>query len=501
MPEISQWARQLRHARLGIVVAAATALVCWSAPALFAGFPELVSALAQPAAPSTQGSAVLGERPPLAARVCVGCHAPPEQPQLSGQLLGRWLAPNITPDRVSGIGAWAHSDLLRYLREGRAPGRAQAGGPMGAVVENLQQRSEAELAAIVDWLARQPAVRDPREQVAASERGRPLVHDPVAARRAMLETQTRVPQGAALYDASCASCHGADGSGSKDGVFPSLYRNSAVGRRTPYNLLAVLLEGVARRAPEGPVMMPSFDGSKGVPGGLSDDELASLANFVLAQFGDPATAHIDSTDIARARAGWRGTGQASSARGQLIAVGGGPGGAGTACFRCHGLRGEGDSVSAAPRLSGLDAHYLAKQMGDYASGARPSSAMAAIARQLPASDHQSVGLYYAGQATPALYAGKASRDPSLQQQGAMLYALGSPERGIAACATCHGPGRRGLNPVYPEVIQPAAYVEVQLRLWRAGLRRNDPHDLMGEVARRMSDADIRSAAAFLEVAP
>jgi cytochrome c553 len=55
--------------------------------------------------------------------------------------------------------------------------------------------------------------------------------------------------------------------------------------------------------------------------------------------------------------------------------------------------------------------------------------------------------------------------------------------------------------VYPEVIQPAAYVEVQLRLWRERLRRNDPHDLMGEVARRMTDADIRSTAAFLEVSP
>ncbi|MDB5915754.1 MAG: hypothetical protein JWP22_4429 [Ramlibacter sp.] len=372
---------------------------------------------------------------------------------------------------------------------------------MGAVVESLQRLSDAELAAIVDWLAGQPAWRDPQEQVPASERGRPLADDLAVARRAVVQSPTGGARGAALYDAACASCHGADGSGSRDGLFPSLYRNSAVGRRTPYNLLAVLLEGVARTAPEGPVMMPSFDGSKGVPGGLSDEDLASVANFVLTQFGDPAAARIGAGDIGRARAGWWGPGQASSARGQLIAVGGGPGGATAACFRCHGLQGEGDRASAAPRLARLDAHYLARQMRDYAADTRPSGVMATIARQLPASDYQSVGLYYAGQTVPAAGARKPASDPLLLQQGAVLYALGAPDRGIAACASCHGPDRKGFNPVYPGVVQPAAYVDLQLRLWRQRLRRNDPHDLMGEVARRMTDADIRAAAAFLEVPP
>src|SRR5690554_2935179 len=66
---------------------------------------------------------------------------------------------------------------------------------------------------------------------------------------------------------------------------------------------------------------------------------------------------------------------ASVAQGQLIAVGGGPGGAGAACFSCHGLQGQGDAGGAFPRLAGLDAHYLAKQMEDYASGARPDPVM------------------------------------------------------------------------------------------------------------------------------
>jgi cytochrome c553 len=79
--------------------------------------------------------------------------------------------------------------------------------------------------------------------------------------------------------------------------------------------------------------------------------------------------------------------------------------------------------------------------------------------------------------------------------------MGSPETAIVACTSCHGPDRKGVNPVYPGVVQPAAYVELQLRLWRERSRRNDPHDLMGGVARRMTDTDIRAAAAFLEVPP
>jgi cytochrome c553 len=72
----------------------------------------------------------------------------------------------------------------------------------------------------------------------------------------------------------------------------------------------------------------------------------------------------------------------SGPRGHLIAVGGGPGGAGTACFSCHGLQGQGDAGGAFPRLVGLDAHYLAKQLDDYASRGRSDPVMTPISQQL-----------------------------------------------------------------------------------------------------------------------
>jgi cytochrome c553 len=189
----------------------------------------------------------------------------------------------------------------------------------------------------------------------------------------------------------------------------------------------------------------------------------------------------------------------SVAQGQLIAVGGGPGGAGAACFSCHGLQGQGDVGGAFPRLAGLDAHYLAKQMDDYASGARSDGVMTPISRQLSQVDHQSVALYYAGLSPQAPQVGAtAVSNVSLIQRGAILYAQGSAEHGIQACANCHGPGGRGLSHVYPSIAgQPLSYVETQLRRWQAGVRRNDIADLMGSVSRRMTDEDIRAVSAYV----
>jgi cytochrome c553 len=279
-----------------------------------------------------------------------------------------------------------------------------------------------------------------------------------------------------------------------------MFHNSTVGRRTPYNLLAVLLFGVDRRSRSGHVMMPSFDGEREASGGLPDDELAALANFVVRQFGNPAAATITTRDIQTARSGSWVAGGTTAVRGQLVAVGGGAraaGGAGTACFRCHGLEGEGEATAGYPRLAGLDARYLVKQMRDYRSGARPGRVMSAIARQLDPADYQGIALYYAELPARLPPVRATVADSALVQRGATLYARGSAERRILACAACHGPDGRGLNRTYPSIVQPASYTDAQLRLWRAGVRRNDIGDVMARLARPMTDDDVRALSAYV----
>lgn len=58
---------------------------------------------------------------------CAGCHRGAEDPErLSGGLaiesdFGTFYAPNITPDRETGIGAWTARDFVAAIRHGRAP--------------------------------------------------------------------------------------------------------------------------------------------------------------------------------------------------------------------------------------------------------------------------------------------------------------------------------------------------------------------------------------------
>jgi cytochrome c553 len=63
------------------------------------------------------------------------------------------------------------------------------------------------------------------------------------------------------------------------------------------------------------------------------------------------------------------------------------------CVGCHGADGLG--VGTFPALAGKDAKYLAKQLRDYKSGARPDPMMATIAKSLSEQDISDLAAYYA----------------------------------------------------------------------------------------------------------
>jgi cytochrome c553 len=61
-----------------------------------------------------------------------------------------------------------------------------------------------------------------------------------------------------------------------------------------------------------------------------------------------------------------------------------------------------------------------------------------------------------------------------------------------ACMVCHGPVGISAAPDAPNLAgQPALYVAAQLKAYRAGDRR---HEVMGVIARMLSDADIENLA-------
>jgi mono/diheme cytochrome c family protein len=92
---------------------------------------------------------------------CISCHEGTEQPGLSGGLalesdFGTFYASNITPDPVSGIGAWTGRDFVLALRHGRTP---KGGFYYPAFpYRSYSGMSEGEALDIAAWLMSQPAV-------------------------------------------------------------------------------------------------------------------------------------------------------------------------------------------------------------------------------------------------------------------------------------------------------------------------------------------------------
>lgn len=190
------------------------------------------------------------------------------------------------------------------------------------------------------------------------------------------------------------------------------------------------------------------------------------------------------------------TDRAFSASGQVIAMGGGAGGATNACFTCHGLQGQGDGVST-PRLAGLDAGYLQKQMEDYANGLRPDDLMTRIARDLDADSRRAVAAFYAGlpSSPPSSASPSAAASPT-------IWRTGDRSRGITACASCHGPHGQGAGEGQPILAgQPVAYTLEQIDRWKSGKRRNDPRGVMAAAVQRLTDAEARAIARWLSDQP
>lgn len=229
---------------------------------------------------------------------CATCHTPrnalmaeDDSRALSGSSMGTWFAPNITPDRQSGIGDWSTDDIASYLRTGRVEGRAQAAGPMAEAIDHsLAHLSDADIHALARWLKSVPAVASPLSAGASATAAATADKTPSqwGAPSDYADTVRAVPvpgdrklwSGAQLYDAYCASCHQAKGDGANG--LPSLIHNTAIGRANADNLVMVMLEGIQRLPDTNGVAMPAFHHL------LSDDDVAKLGTFVMQQYGNPA---------------------------------------------------------------------------------------------------------------------------------------------------------------------------------------------------------------------
>jgi len=152
---------------------------------------------------------------------------------------------------------------------------------------------------------------------------------------------------------TCTACHGPEGN-SVSPMWPNI-----AGQNAPY-LLAQLMafkEG-SRKDPlmSAQAMM------------LSDQDMADLAVYFESL---PAAAQSvkDASTVSRGETLYRGGDTESGV---------------SACLACHGPTGRGNPAAKYPALQGQHADYTAKQLNDYASGARESDGKTRIMRDIAA---------------------------------------------------------------------------------------------------------------------
>lgn len=248
---------------------------------------------------------------------CSTCHTPRNalMAEQSGEFLAGgavegWYAPNITSDEVSGIGAWNKEEIVSYLKNGHAAGKAQAGGPMADAVEHsFRFLTDEDAGAIAAYLKTVPAIRDAGQTAPAYAVTKAAAVDWTAFETTQTENDSpehasaASDDGAMLYNVNCAACHGISGEGSRDGYFPSLTSNTAVGAANPQNLVMAIAEGIHREGADGKAVMPAFsEEAQVIHTGLDNAQIAAVANFVTAQFGT-GSANLTGEDVRVMRAG------------------------------------------------------------------------------------------------------------------------------------------------------------------------------------------------------
>lgn len=228
---------------------------------------------------------------------CGTCHTPRNlfmaerlSQEMAGGAVGPWYAPNITSDANSGIGGWSVNDLVAFMRDGHVA-QSQAAGPMAEAIDHsLRFLTEDDLKPMAVYLKSVAPVRGPGDTQPVFSWGAPS-DELASVRGAEWPQNPDALTGPQIYDAYCATCHQADGQGSRG--LPSLVHNTALGRENTDNLVMVVLDGL-RRQPD--VLMPRFGDE------LSDTQIATLGTYVLQHFGNPA-AKVTSEQVATLRAG------------------------------------------------------------------------------------------------------------------------------------------------------------------------------------------------------
>lgn len=170
------------------------------------------------------------------------------------------------------------------------------------------------------------------------------------------------------------------------------------------------------------------------------------------------------------------------------------------CAGCHG--GDGNSPAATfPRLAGQYEGYIVKQLRDFQKGIRANNdTMAGMAAMVATvQDAKDIAAYFSRQ--------KMAKKPlepidkKLAAKGEKLYKDGNPRTGVYGCINCHGPRGKGKAKhisQFPVIGgQHRDYIIKQLKDFKEGRRTNDPGGMMADIAKRLTEDEMRAVAEYL----
>jgi len=228
---------------------------------------------------------------------CGECHTPrtplqslDNRRKFGGGFAEGWRAYNLSSNETSGIGHWSADDLERYLKTGRSRNRGSAFGPMAEAVHlSFAKMTDSDLSAIVEYVRTVPPVDAPDLPAPRME---PADLDPLEGVAA-----DDNPRGLQIFSGACVGCHG--WTGQNDLVPHSTFTGSrAVNDPTATNVALAILHGASS--------LPSSDGAIATMPAFgsiySDDDVAAVANYVIARFGASPSA-ITAADVKRLREG------------------------------------------------------------------------------------------------------------------------------------------------------------------------------------------------------
>lgn len=162
-----------------------------------------------------------------------------------------------------------------------------------------------------------------------------------------------------------------------------------------------------------------------------------------------------------------------------------------ACAACHMADGN-SMIPNFPKIAGQHAPYTVKQLTEFKAGIRKDATMFGMTAALNEQDMADIAAYFATQS-----ASIGSANAEKAAVGKKIYQGGNKETALSACMACHGPAGKGnAGAKFPSLNgQHAAYTIKQLKDFRSGARSNV---MMNDIAAKMSDAEIESAAEFIQ---